>query len=318
MRVAVFYTGMLRTIMKTIRYFKKNVLRDNVEVFACIQNDTSLSNAQWTKWLEMELGGKLKAIEWFDSNNYSRFNEIKKGLLENESIPSNWKNYLNNSGSIIEYQQLQLAYTKMFIYERKNQFKYDYVVRHRTDMVLGKPLDFHWLNLTKEDVNERLDKIKHHLNEHQIEATDNKLIYYFMTTLISDDLIDNIKNFIGDYIIHPSCNISLDSLYDYIRSGKYIMTLRQNLFYIVKREYFYWIPSLGSFYCCIDHPMCEPVYWFNAENQFYSACYQSNLSIFNYKTCFDDESLYEFNESKYFTEEYTIKNPMMLYCLVRY
>ena len=55
MRTAVFYTGALRTIEKTIRFFQRNVLLGpDVHVFACVQNDSALSNQEWDEWFRQD------------------------------------------------------------------------------------------------------------------------------------------------------------------------------------------------------------------------------------------------------------------------
>jgi hypothetical protein len=42
MNVAVFFTGALRTVKKTVAYLKMNVcLSENVHIFAALQNDTA-------------------------------------------------------------------------------------------------------------------------------------------------------------------------------------------------------------------------------------------------------------------------------------
>lgn len=51
-------------------------------------------------------------------------------------------NYLRNSGSMIEYYQMYLAYKSLEEYENNNNIQYDYVLRFRTDTVIKDKLDF--------------------------------------------------------------------------------------------------------------------------------------------------------------------------------
>lgn len=55
------------------------------------------------------------------------------------------------------------------------------------------------------------------------------------------------------------------------------------------------IPSLAFMYGTVKSPHIND-YWFNAENQFQAACYNSDLTIFDYNTLFEDKSLYEYDE----------------------
>lgn len=318
MRVAILYTGCLRTIKKTMRYFKQNVLlNSDVDVFACIQNDKGDSNEEWELWIKNEIGSHLKSIFWFDHSTQNHWIEQRNFMLQFLDIAEGFKNYLKSSGSIIEYYQMQLAYMNMVRFERSNNFNYDYIIRVRTDTIFAKPVDFHWLNWADTEVEERIEKIKNKMISLNKELNEEHIIHYFMSTLLSDDSIDNIENLFMEFIIHPYNRPSLASLNDYIKNGHYILTFRSNLLYIVKRDLFHMIPVLGSFYGFYNHPMSDSCYWWNAETQFRGACYNSNLSIFSYSTIFDEKSVYEYDEKRYFDDNYNIINPYMLYCLVR-
>jgi hypothetical protein len=319
MKVAVLFTGALRTIKKTMRYFKQNVLLDSdVDVFACVQNDTSIPNSEWESWIREEMGGHLKLITWFSPDDHQDWISLRDKLISHLSLIEHWKNYIKNSGSIVEYYQLYLAYLKMCSYEDTHQ-RYKYIIRVRTDTIFAKPLDFHWLNWTDLDVEERIQKINNELTLSKIEVTPKNTLTYFMTTLISDRLIPNIQNITNRYIpnqygLIPS---SATELNQYIKTGAYILVIRANNLYIVSRELFNLIPTLSFMYGFLKSPHNDE-YWYNAENQFQSACYFSGLDVFDYNTSFEDKSLYEYDEKRYFDLEFNIMNPYMLYCLIRY
>jgi len=214
--------------------------------------------------------------------------------------------------------QLYLAYLKMCSYEDTHQ-RYKYIIRVRTDTIFAKPLDFHWLNWTDLDVEERIQKINNELTLSNIEVTPKNTLTYFMTTLISDKLISNIQNITNRYIpnqygLIPS---SATELNQYVKTGAYILVIRANNLYIVSRELFNLIPTLSFMYGFLKSPHNDE-YWYNAENQFQSACYFSGLDVFDYNTSFEDKSLYEYDEKRYFDLEFNIMNPYMLYCLIRY
>jgi hypothetical protein len=318
MKVAVLFTGALRTIKKTMRYFKQNVLLDSeVDVFACIQNDTDTPNSEWESWIREEMGDHLKLITWFSPDEHQDWISIRDKLISHLSLIDRWKNYIKNSGSIIEYYQLYLSYLKMCSYEDTHQ-RYKHIIRSRTDTIFAKPVDFHWLNWSDSDVEERIQTINTELTLSKIEVTPQNTLSYFMSTIISDSLIPNIQNIMTRYIpnqynIIPSTAADLNQ---YIKTGAYILVIRANNLYVVSRESFNLIPTLSFMYGFLKSPYNDE-YWYNAENQFQSACYFSGLAVFDYNTLFEDKSLYEYDEKRYFDLNFNVMNPAMLYCLVR-
>ena len=318
MKVAVIFTGALRTIKKTIRYFKQNVLLNpNVDVFACIQNDTETPNEEWDQWLKQEMGDHLKHTQWFSLSDHTDWLSLRDKSLSNLTLDEGWKNYIKNSGSIIEYYQMYLAYIKMCQYE-SNHSKYNYIIRTRTDTIFAKPVDFHWLNWSDEQVEQRIKQINEELTLSEIELTPENTLKYFMSTIISDNLISNIHNVISRYIPNQTSPFPLSpqDLNNYIKNGLYILVIRANNLYIVRRDLFNFIPSLPYMYGFLRSPYNDD-YWFNAENQFQAACYFSNLALFDYNTLFEDKSLYEYDEKRYFDLDFNTINPYMLYCLIR-
>ena len=200
MKIAIIFTGALRTVKKTIKYFKKHLLlSSDVDIFACVQNDTSQSDNEWTSWFKEQMGSHLKEITWFSIDKYPHWITHRDLLLEHIHLDNSWKGYLRNSGSMIEYFQLQLAYMKMSKYENQNHFSYDYIVRSRTDSIYAKPIDFHWLQWTDEDVAKRVEAIRQEMALSNIEITPQNLLKYFMCTIISDDLIPNLEFILADY-----------------------------------------------------------------------------------------------------------------------
>jgi hypothetical protein len=339
MKVAVLFTGALRTIKKTMRYFKQNVLLDSdVDVFACVQNDTATPNLEWESWLGGALGEHLKTITWFSIHEHQDWASLRDKLMSHLNLVECWKNYITTSGSMVEYYQLYLAYLKMCSYEDTHQ-RYKYIIRVRTDTIFAKPIDFHWLLLSDSEVEERIRAINCALIESNIEVTPQNTLSYFMSTIISDRLIPNIQNILTRYIPNRDCVAAevtgvtgvtgvttattattvtdAIAMNEYIKTGAYILTIRANNLYIVSRELFNTIPTLSHIYGFLKSPHNDD-YWFNAENQFQSACYFSGLAVFDYNTLFEDKSLYEYDEKRYFDMDFNVLNPYMLYCLVRY
>ena len=312
MRVAVLLTGALRTIKKTMRYLKENVINVNqdVDVFACVQNDTQQTNIEWNEWFAKQIS--LKSITWFTLDAYPEWVQQRDKLLENMKIEPGWKQYLRSSGSMIEYAQLRIAYNAMCSCE---QTPYDYIIRARTDSIYTKPIDFHWLQWTDDEINARLQQIK---DELILSKKDPAMaIQYFMTTIVSDDVIPNIQN------IHATCYMGADqkmpdSLCDYIKNGRYILTFRKNNLYIVRRSLFHLIPALATMYGQFKSPYSD-AWWFNAEGQFTSICYHAAITTYDYYTNFEDKSIETvgWNEANFFDGDFNPINSQMLFCVVR-
>jgi hypothetical protein len=319
MKTAVILTGALRTIKKTIKYFKQNVLvNPNVDVFACIQNDTSTSNAEWETWIRSEIGPHLKNITWFSLSEHQEWVYFRDKLLAHMHLNDGWKDYLKNSGSMIEHYQMYLSYLEMCRFEAFNGH-YSYIVRCRTDTIFGKPIDFHWINWSITDVENRMSQINLELHRAGKDITHLNTFTYFMNTILSDSIIPNISNIVSEYLPakHTTIPRNPSELHSYIKNGEYILTYRVNLLYIVNRDLFKVVPGLPFLYLFVNSPH-NTEYWFNSEEQFQAMCYQSNLTIFNYSTDYDGKSLYEYDENRYFDENYNLINPYLVYCLVRH
>jgi hypothetical protein len=319
MRVAVIYTGQLRTIRKTMPFFKKNVLLNpDVHVFACLQHDASESVSESTTWLHEELGDHLKVLQWFNAGD-GTFINFRDHLLHDLDIAESWKGYLRRSGSIIECYQLQCIYHSLFRHETKHGFKYDYIIRCRPDTIFCKPIDFKWLEFSEHDIQNRLQKIEELYKEKSIDLTPSKQFDIFMNTLVHKTITMDLIN--PSYVSHrtktftePQSPLQMQT---FLKDGRYILTFRTNLLYIVKREFFHLIPCLGTMYSLFKFPLCEHPHWFNSETQFQGACYYSDLTIFDYESKTESDSLYNYNESRYFTDEKELKGDSLVYLLIR-
>jgi len=141
MKIAVFYTGELRTYETTLNYFKKNVLlNENYHVFAVIQSN---NNDNYETIIKDNIGENLKNLINFDRNDIIWI-DLRENLLSKMNITEPWKNYLRNSGSMIEYYQMYLAYQDIEKKEQEDNFKYDYILRTRCDIILTDPIYFNW------------------------------------------------------------------------------------------------------------------------------------------------------------------------------
>ena len=322
MKVAVLLTGALRTIKKTIRFLRRHVLEvagDQVDVYACVQNDTAESEAVWREWFEGQIGGYLRDMVWF-SNAAEEWAVIRERLLAPMPLEESWKGYLRNSGSMVEYYQLYLAYLRMRAGEQKHSFVYDYVIRARTDSIFAKPVDFHWLSWTPEQCGARMSAVAAGLGT---TLDDPRVFQAFMSTLWSDEVLPNLPSIWTDNQPAPGAArraVTDEEIQSYVREGRYVLTLRKNNLYVVRRDLFSLIPAgLGTMYGTFRTKHSDN-YWFNAEGQFRAACYEAGLAVYDYSTDFEEKSLnyaHSWQEDLFFNAEGELIHPMMLYCVVR-
>jgi len=331
MRRAILLTGALRTIKKTIRFFKRNVLcsveKHEIAVFACVQNDTQEPDTVWTEWLKAEIGACLLDVTWFSQEAFPHWAAQRDLCLAHlPHLDEGWKGYLRKSGSMIEYFQLQLAYMKMCSTEAKGGFRYDYVVRARTDSIYAKPVDFHWLDWTEAEIAERWRRVEEETRQDTLGAkpSDMDVFRNFMCTLWSDTVIPNIPFIMTEYVPSPvesdkDMDLTPAGIRRYLHEGRYILTIRKNNLYLVRRDLFHFLPTLGSMYGFLRSPGAD-AWWFNAEGQFRDACYYSCVSVFEYSSAFEERSLAypsQWVEADFFDGAGEVIHPRMVYCVVR-
>lgn len=137
-KVAIIYSGEIRTMKSTINNFIKNCLYDsNHHVFAIIQTN-EINILEDLKLM----GDNLKDFINFEKNN-SVFTNLKEKLVNSMELPKKWSDYLKyTSGSLIEYYQVWIASFSIFNYEKENKFQYDYIIRIRPDCMINSKMIF--------------------------------------------------------------------------------------------------------------------------------------------------------------------------------
>lgn len=321
MRTVVILTGQLRTIRKTMRFLKRNVVTGHQDVFACLQNDTQESEESWETWLRQEIP-TLQRIIWFSNERCPEWIPIRTRLVEAMAITNLWKDYLKTSGSMIEYYQLYLAYHAMEHYEQRHG-RYDQLIRMRTDSVFFKPIDFHWLDWTVSDIATRWNAITAQLEQQptgSAEVSPSQVFHTFMGTLLSDDLLTNIPLLLLRTLPHEGAVIpnTMEEVREYLHRGRYLIGVRTNNLYVVRRDLFHLIPCLGTMYGLFKCPH-DDAYAFNAEGQLLAAAYHSCITVHTYSTVLEEHSLVyasQWREDDFFVEGEP-RYPEMLYCVVR-
>jgi hypothetical protein len=322
MKIAIIYTGEIRTLYKVFPYFKQNcILSDDYHVYGIIQDNGDCNCYQF---LKNNLEDNLKSYESFN-NMDSTFYHLRERLINNMDLNDNTIKYLRNSGSIIEYYQMFLAYQNIGKYEANNNFTYDYIIRIRCDCVITKPINFDWIKYTKDDIFESLNNIKNLYEKDTI--IDKEIVSIFMNSLINKN-----KYFIKDNIERTKLCLSnsfvslfnteytetfIDNFYKYFKKGKYMISLRKNILYLLKRKYFTRIFNLGISYGMVNRYLSNE-YWWNAESQLQIKCLENNIDIYDNFTFLEDCSLYLYNKNNYFDENNNlIINNNVLFFLMR-
>jgi hypothetical protein len=269
-----------------------------------LQHDASESIEETTQWLRNELGEHLKVLQWFNSGD-GTFINFREHLLHDLDLSDGWKGYLRRSGSIIEYYQLQCINHTLFRHETKHGYSYDYIMRCRPDTVFCKPVDFEWLSMSEQDIQTRFEIIQTLCVQKDMDTTDARTFDIFMNTLLHKSITMDVVNPVYQSyrtrtFVQPQTPSEIQT---FLNNGRYILTFRTNLLYIVKRDYFYLIPCLGTMYSIFKFPLFEHPHWFNSETQFQAVCHHSDLTIFDYESKTESDSLYNYEESRYFTSE---------------
>lgn len=293
MKIAVLYIGEQRTLDDTLYYTNKNILlNENVHVFATVDTHTK---EHCSILLNTFMGEHLKSLQFFEKVNW--IDKMKK-IIENidfgtDTYPYDVKNYLLNSGSIIEYIQLYMSYIKMIEYENKNG-KYDYVIKLRTDSIITKSVDFKWLT----DPGIQTESLSDYMNNILRKSRDPKLnrgvsYYHGVKTL-------------------PE---SLQLTDDFVKSGDYILSVRSNWFFIIKRSHFDDLPvrileNYGK------RKSFNDKYFWNAENVLLNTFADLNIPLFDSVSIIEDESVYNYDQDNYFDKEGKLKFENNLFCFL--
>ena len=326
-KIAVIYTGEARTIETTIKYFRENVLiNNNFHVFATLQSDNI---EYFDKFVKDNIGDNLKHITWLNKND-AKWNIIRDELLNKMVlVEDRWKNYLRNSGSMIEYYQMYLAYKNIEEYENANGIEYNYIMRIRCDVILTQPIYFDWDDYSIDIVKEFLDDIK---NEKQLETIVTREVFItFMNSFHHKNRMLCKKITYGDHqhsdhfkqilsLIDESSDNKeeefVKAVHNYLLKGNYIVTLRKNIIYFMKRHLFKNIAELGVTYG--TRIMHDNPYWFNAETQLELILIENGIDIYETVSNLEGESLYSYQENNYFENNQLKKTPDCLFFIKRY
>jgi len=305
-KIAIIYTGEARTIEKTIKTFKENLLlNDNYHVFAVLQNSDGLDIKQL---IENNMGNNLKGYQIFEKNNIN-WQLIQNNLLDIINQNGKWREYLKNSGSMVEYYQMYLAYQMIVKKEYTENFKYDFVIRIRCDVVITNPIYFDWVDFDELYIKKIFEEIQIKNNYMNLVSLDSLVIFmnsiFYKNRINVDVPIKNNSIICTDYlkniVLLKNDSLFFAELSKYLKKGKFIITLRENVVFFLNRKYMSCIAPLGityGLYKMKDHDM-----WFDSESQLKQICIESEIDIFDSYTTLEVQSLYEYDKKNYYNND---------------
>jgi hypothetical protein len=331
-KIAIFYTGLVRTLESTIphivNYLNNENYINNCEFgfFCSLQSNSANEQNCINETLVANFGNKIKSISWINKNA-NEWQNLSTQLVSNINISEPWKDYLLTSGSIIEYYQMYNSYIYMKNYERENNINYDFILRLRTDVILKDEINFDFQSCTPSLIKEHLIKAQNILNKDSFINTD--VFNYFMNTFaISNRNVYDI-NKISISQIHNNFFIKtskintyneeeyINALYNYIQNGEFLLTLRNNVVYFGKAKVFEKIHKLGITYGAYKINE-EPTYWFNAECQLSGICRENNIDYYSSVTNLEGDSLYNYNQCNYFDDNNELINDEYSFFIKRF
>jgi hypothetical protein len=181
LQIAILFTGQIRTLLKTIENFKKNILTPNtdhiIHIYTCLEYP-EVDNLSITKSYQQEIQslfydhfGKnifTTPIQWISSKDaLCKF--VRDKIVQSLTIHDHWKDYLGNrSGSITEYYQLYKGFEQIEHYESQTNTKYDFFIRTRCDISISHPLQFTHFQYSPEQIIERFSIIQQTFPQHSI------------------------------------------------------------------------------------------------------------------------------------------------------
>jgi len=315
MKIAILYTGQWRTVEQTLPHVQSLFVDDldkSFDVFACMDIvDSNLSDT-YSTFLKSQWKSRLKSIDFSLSPSTSMdYIHWRDDQLDKMNLPDHQKNYLQTSGSMLEYVQLKRAYGTMLA----RHTQYNYILRLRGDVMITQPIPFdrmhspilenitnEWNSITKYMISFK-NKIAVFMSS-LVDPMRSRRAIQDIHCFLNDDLIHNIQS-TYEKEIHSKLDDFYKQLLDYILHGNYVITFRKNVFYMGNPHSFSAIPLLGLNYG--EHVDPGNDFWWNAESQFESVCRDHKITIFDSTTVHEDKSLYDYNATRYFDSKGRLK-----------
>lgn len=158
MKTAVIVTGQERTLRRTIRLLKQNLLEaNNAVVFLACETDDPARTASYFQGTEY--GGSV-LLPTFRTPEFNAFMTLlvvgDRPAVQPEVFDRSgegWTmHYLRSSGTVIQYYQVWKAWLMLLEYEKANNMQFDMVVRCRPDTLLTERIDLSKLTTSADEL----------------------------------------------------------------------------------------------------------------------------------------------------------------------
>jgi hypothetical protein len=302
MKIAVLITGSIRRLDLVLKMMKKYYFPyQDYHLFCSIDCKSKVEESRVTEM--------LRSVPQMKCLNYYEYNKNSIHIvpdIENRHSLRPYNKYLSSGGSVHQFHQLLQAFKSMENYELANEFRYDYVMRLRTDSTFTMPMDFKWLEWDVNEIEERLQILRKH--------TD-KVFCCFMTTLpFKKELLPHAVTGVRDFNdpVKPK-DMSAEEVYDYLHNGRYCNTHRLDVVYFMKRELFTPLPVL------LSHgygSTGQYKYWkWDAEGQFLHSLHMANIDVYTYHSQLEEDALclQDGVPNQYYESDGSPKDPRMLF-----
>ena len=311
--LAVIYTGQLRTIFSTLANTKKMFENQEADFFCVLQCDSESQKETYEREIRKALSNRIKYFMWFNKQDSDYIN-IRENCLSNMKTEEKWKNYLRNSGSIIEYYQLHLAHEEICKYEKQMREgkSYEYIMRLRCDLIIKDEICFNTSYFTKDYIKICMKQIMDQrgckeINQDIIEKVIND---YMIPNRSKYNITDIFNRIPSEFSKRINSNLSeeeiIEKIHEYIHSQPHLISFRKNVLYFGKRDLFHVLQRLGTNYGEYKFEE-EPIYWFNAESQLIKICTENKIDYYSSCSVLEGNSLYKYNKNNYYANNEQLK-----------
>ena len=318
MKVALLLTGEVRTVDKTHHPLLENLIIPNhADIFICSDNTSYKENTGVDVGIfETYWGSHVKKAVFSSEKDKKEYQHIfeylwnfKSGITQEAMSTSGVdREYLRNSGTLIEYFQIWKCSRLMMDYEQENRFKYDIVIRGRLDMVFTEKMEIASFYRMDEIMMDRLLNYLHETGDMSMGLTRfiqgmgnlNLINQVTFNKALHNEII-NHRDFHKLYFKNRF-NANVQRISAILDDISFLHSFRENVSRICRRSHVLAIfPLIFQYGDHID--IANPYSW-NSENQFQMLLKNHNILHLN----FHDDT-----QEKYFN---SITNKNILYLFV--
>lgn len=285
MKVALLFTGSYRSFNLVAKKIYENLVLPNEAIcFIYYESDTNKDQIIYEKF-----GSNVGKCRHFVTTRDEEFESIKTMILNDKTRTAisqqkfdkiGWdRNYIVNSGSMIEYYQFMKCFDLMLEYEREKNVKFDIIARTRLDLFFLEPMFFkNFFENINEELREKCKSDDVYIRSLGSETMAKVLIEEQLTEIATKFpvVIDN--------------NLKIDNLLEFINNNDHIWTFGANNFWIGKREVMLLSKNLIYHYGKYDS---GEDFTFNSETQFCFFFIYHNIKRYFYATKYDGDYWFE-------------------------